>query len=562
MARADIISKLYSSQQDMDRFDYNRLTAPPLFSMITYTDVMDMEQILADPRLVTKLKDRLKLIDQILGNRKFYRMTQGTNRAVYKFLEDQSIVLKTAISKPGIHDSYYEYYNQEKIKPFVAKCFETVPSGIVGLFERVQDITSKEQFMSIAPDVFKLLNDHILGKYVMADIGSRFFRNYGIRLGFGPVILDYPMLYELDGNKLYCNAKDPYTGMICDGPIDYDNGFNYLHCKRCGKQYLASELAKSIDNNEIIITGLGTTRGKSNMKITFSRGGQTLATVYGNGAAADVYVSAAQYQQMMQNGGSAQQPATKQPKQQQSQKRQVNISARPKQQQSPFDTRGTLTLVLSSGERKSADINSVDGRPLKGLEYPDDEKRRAEEAILMQQQKEEEDRIIQEIRDKADQENSVVKNDPNVHFIVEYDTARVKRYLQCLTNDIDYMLETIISLVGQSAEDDQLATETLQDIGELLTRFAKGYGGLIDDNFEENASSNYTEEMQAFSNQLIQAEPEQPTEPERVEGEVVDQDPLINVGNPTGIAETYVEPNKVSKPVTRKKVDPEALVNY
>ena len=35
----------------------------------------------------------------------------------------------------------------------------------------------------------------------MADIGTNFFMNWGIRPGFGPVLLDYPYVYELDGNK-------------------------------------------------------------------------------------------------------------------------------------------------------------------------------------------------------------------------------------------------------------------------------------------------------------------------------------------------------------------------
>ena len=143
-------------------------------------------------------------------------------------------------------------YNQHRLKPFVTKCFDVTANGIIGSFERVQDITSAEQFKSIADDVFTLLNDHIIGKYVMADIGTKYFRNYGIRLGFGPVILDYPMLFEVDGDKLFCNAVNRYTGEVCGGQIDYDAGFNNLYCEKCGKMYLANELEKKVTSGDVI----------------------------------------------------------------------------------------------------------------------------------------------------------------------------------------------------------------------------------------------------------------------------------------------------------------------
>lgn len=252
MARADILSRLYSSRRPANKFNFDMLTGPPVSSLLSPYDIQQIWDINNDPRLNTKLKERLNYIDTIMRGRGLTRITQGTNRACYKYYEDQSFILKTAISKPGFNDSPREMYNQHRLKPFVTKCFDVTANGIIGSFERVQDITSAEQFKSIADDVFTLLNDHIIGKYVMADIGTKYFRNYGIRLGFGPVILDYPMLFEVDGDKLFCNAVNRYTGEVCGGQIDYDAGFNNLYCEKCGKMYLANELEKKVTSGDVI----------------------------------------------------------------------------------------------------------------------------------------------------------------------------------------------------------------------------------------------------------------------------------------------------------------------
>ena len=67
--------------------------------------------------------------------------------------------------------------------------------------------------------------------------------NWGVRENFGPVLLDFPYVYKLDGSKLFCRAKNPLspTG-CCEGEIDYDAGYNELVCKRCGVVYRAKEI--------------------------------------------------------------------------------------------------------------------------------------------------------------------------------------------------------------------------------------------------------------------------------------------------------------------------------
>ncbi|MCM1197191.1 MAG: hypothetical protein NC310_09025, partial [Roseburia sp.] len=177
-----------------------------------------------------------------------------------------SFVIKVATDAVGIGDNPREYINQQYYKPFVTKVFEVSPCGTVGVFERVVPITSREEFLSVAPFVYDVILNWFVGEYVCDDIGTEFFLNWGIRNGFGPVLLDFPYVYKLDGNKLYCNRPND-DGTICNSVIDYDDGFNHLRCTKCGAEYKALELQKAIETNSIISRG-----GRSRMKVGFKYG--------------------------------------------------------------------------------------------------------------------------------------------------------------------------------------------------------------------------------------------------------------------------------------------------
>lgn len=267
MARADALSRLIAKDKSALSFNFDMLTAPPMLSLLSPYDIKQLEDISKDPRLNAKIVQKREYINQILTARGFKRFASGTNRIVYKFLEDQSLLLKVAISDAGIQDSPKEFHNQYLLKPFVAKCFEVSPQGSVGLFERVDNITSIQQYYSIGEEIYNLLS-RIIGKYVIADIGTKFFMNIGIRKGFGPVLLDYPLVYELDGGKLFCDNIDPMTGIPCGGEIDYDAGYNFLYCTKCHKQFFANQLAKG-NLDGVIIKGR---KEHSKMKIVIKKG--------------------------------------------------------------------------------------------------------------------------------------------------------------------------------------------------------------------------------------------------------------------------------------------------
>ena len=253
-----------------DVFDFDRLTARPLLSMLDYSDLDKLYNIASSIRYSGDIMKKLKAIREIMHAKGFRKLSQGTNRITYSYYEDPSIVVKIATDKKGMTDSPREFINQERLKPFVTKIFEVTPDGVVGEAERVQPITSREEFLSCADEIYGLLN-LLTSKYVLADIGSHYFMNYGIRSNnFGPVLLDFPYLYEVDGRKLVCSAPNfNEPSGICGGWIDYDPGFNELVCIKCGVRYKAVEIAKGIEENKIIRKGR-----KSRMKVAVNWNGK------------------------------------------------------------------------------------------------------------------------------------------------------------------------------------------------------------------------------------------------------------------------------------------------
>lgn len=272
MARADILSIMYSKEKSPLDFSFDSLWMPSMYNYITPQDIFELNKIATSNRYAAKIDLKYKAIDQIMTRRGFRKFHCGTNRIVYKYLEDERFLLKIALDEVGMGDNPKEYKNQFLLKPFVTKVFECSPCGTVAMVERVQPITSRQEFVSIGDSVYELLTNVIIGKYVLEDIGTKYFMNYGLRNGFGIVLLDYPYLYELDGNKLYCNLVDQQTGHKCDGIIDYDNGFNNLVCNKCGKLYLAQELETSIKDKLILMKE----EGEIDMKITITRGNKEI----------------------------------------------------------------------------------------------------------------------------------------------------------------------------------------------------------------------------------------------------------------------------------------------
>lgn len=256
MAKVDPFSVLYSKKVSALDFKWDTMVAPPLLSLISPQDIYALNQIAMSNRLASDPDKKYKMINNVLVNRGFKKIASGTNRVAYKYLENQNLCLKVAIDRVGLKDNPAEFKNQFKLKPFVVRLFEVSPCGTVALEERVEPLTHIEEYANIIDDVFNFIVEKIIGKYVVDDIGTNYWQNVGIRKSFGPVLLDFPYVYEIDGAKLHCNWMNPDTHEYCLGDIDYDDGFNKLVCNKCGKEYFAKQLAKQVEERTVIIDNL------------------------------------------------------------------------------------------------------------------------------------------------------------------------------------------------------------------------------------------------------------------------------------------------------------------
>lgn len=271
--RSGIIDRLKSGTTTINDFNYDKLAAPPLSMLLNQYDIDRLYNIATSVRYAGNTKKKYKAIDEILLPRDFSKLSAGTNRLCYKFQHDDGFVIKVAYDSIAIQDSPAEFTNQYTLKPFCTKVFEVDPCGVVGSFERVDPITSREEFVSVADDVYYLIDNWLLyNGHIMADIGTKYFMNYGLRRGFGVVVIDFPYLYEIDGNKIFCTSPDNKSNTgVCGGVIDFDPGFNELYCKKCGTRYRVKEISKDIEEGKILVKG--NERRKEKMKIKITVGG-------------------------------------------------------------------------------------------------------------------------------------------------------------------------------------------------------------------------------------------------------------------------------------------------
>ena len=268
-----ILNMMYRGTTTIEDFNWDAMTTVPILYLMTPQDIDYIKNLILSPRYSGNNKYKMEKIDEVMHYRGFSRFAGGTNRLVYVHPAAPNAVFKVAIDSVGINDNPAEFRNQNFLKPYCCKVFECTPCGTIASFEKVDRITTFEEFYTIADDYYYIIVNVILGKYVMDDIGIDYFMNVGIRVGCYPVLLDFPYLFELDGRKLECcNILD--DGRVCGGEIDYDGGFNKLVCKKCGRVYRARDLAKPPKEGGILLRQKGGRR----MKLEITRGSKVVKT--------------------------------------------------------------------------------------------------------------------------------------------------------------------------------------------------------------------------------------------------------------------------------------------
>lgn len=228
---------------------FNSYQVNPLLSYVTMEDIRTLNMLATSPAMNCDVKEKYYRIGRLMEDRGFKLIGGGTNRRAFECVYDPRVVAKIATDDVGFTSNIRECVNQHVLKPFCAKTFESSPCGTLAISEKLVPIKTKEEFQRYLDGIFEFLFFKLRANSIgMEDIGTRSFKNYGYRNGFGPVPLDYPTMYVLDPNKRFC--RNIVDGRMCGGTLDYDEGFNVIKCTECGKTYFARALAKT-DGDEI-----------------------------------------------------------------------------------------------------------------------------------------------------------------------------------------------------------------------------------------------------------------------------------------------------------------------
>lgn len=236
---------------------YNCYTVNPLLSYMTVQDIKYLNGLAISPKMNCDVKEKYYRMGELMKDRGFEIIGGGTNRRAYSCVYDSRVLITIATDQVGFTSNLREVYNQNIIKPFCDKIFEVAPSGTVSLQEKVVPNKVPEDFKRYAPDIFDILYFKLRNNNIgMEDIGTRSFKNWGYRNGFGPVMLDYPTMYVLDPSKRLC--RNIVNGRMCGGTLDYDEGFNVIVCSECGRTYFARALAlPDGDNYDRLMQAVG-----------------------------------------------------------------------------------------------------------------------------------------------------------------------------------------------------------------------------------------------------------------------------------------------------------------
>ena len=146
MSKADVLDILRSRQLSNLEFHFENLNIPPMWYYLSNQDVEELRKIATSIKLASKINVKYSMIDEIMRRRGFKRFSAGTNRVVYRYLEDDRFLVKIAVDKVGMQDNPLEFKNQFLLQPYVSKMFYISECGTVGFCERVLPIKNKYEF--------------------------------------------------------------------------------------------------------------------------------------------------------------------------------------------------------------------------------------------------------------------------------------------------------------------------------------------------------------------------------------------------------------------------------
>ena len=265
---------------------WESLRVMPILSYIPGEVIVKLHQIMLSGRLMNKPAEKFKMMNDLLAPFRFKPLASGTNRRTFYCEYDSRVILKVATDTVGRTANIREYNVQSIVKPFCPKIFELGYDGVLILSERVEKMTEEQYRKIYASDIFDVIVNLLKKGFIVEDIGSNFFKNFGVRMGFGPVIVDFGDIYKVDYRKLKCHRIIDLEGNICGGAIDYDytKGMSEIVCTKCGTRYSAKYLEDLDPSRKKIVQGGSyiMRRINSNLKVSVVENGKYISGYMAN----------------------------------------------------------------------------------------------------------------------------------------------------------------------------------------------------------------------------------------------------------------------------------------
>lgn len=281
----DITNSIRYNPEEFNKY-MRSLDRPPIQYYIPYQALQTLKYYTTSARYTNKVQEKFRLVNELMGIYGFKPLASGTNRRAFYCTYDPYIILKLGSDSIGRSDNIAEFKLQELLKPFCVRIIHVTPDGMLSMQERVEPMTSEDFAFKYGNDCIGMIIEMLKQGFIMEDVGSYFFKNYGVRLKFGPVLLDFPYIYKIDWSKTRCKKIDPLTGIECGGFIDYDyeTGCNEIICTKCGARYSARYLA---DTNQDKYIQIATSKGRhtmlagdTNLKVYITQGNKVIHKFY------------------------------------------------------------------------------------------------------------------------------------------------------------------------------------------------------------------------------------------------------------------------------------------
>jgi len=170
----------------------------------------------------------------------FESLGNGTNRLGINI---DGYAVKIALDRDGMIDNQREMLYSKDLQPYVAKMYECLPNGLLGVLEYVH-IFTYEQFLGNRAKMAAIL-EQIAEKFFIGDVGitDKNYVNWGIRMDGSLVILDYAYIYNVKFNLFTCTCES-------ESLLQYDNDYVHLVCPSCGRKFKFGEIRRKITRQQ------------------------------------------------------------------------------------------------------------------------------------------------------------------------------------------------------------------------------------------------------------------------------------------------------------------------